>query len=731
MSNHFIEFDIDEGFRFLNDQMRTNPELVQVVYQGGPVGPGGPEELGDLGPPAIYWDRGQGWTNAVTEHGYATDNIHATIGSKTDVEYPQPDGYRTGPYVTKKCSEDCEGCCCCCKKFPFALDGQFDDVEFWPLDFEVDPVCLQFGRSHACQPRDRRNPDAEFCSYRGLGRSAGSKNTFGAIQFVANQKCCGISQWTRTRQAMINDNRGTPREYEVVRVYQKSPDGIIDHKLLGVSNPGNIRYTGLVPVSFRIPHDDPQYNKAGGGDPLGGGTQLPGGGSAINVGYRLQQRCWMYDVSLTTFAHTLAGKFNTSQKMLQRAFVEQEKSQEDEINGLKGKIYPFIGRSFVDSTTGQTHNDAIFRPFGSIPFSFDQYIGLEFTPPYFRTGSNAWLGAAACHFMLTTGNNIFLPNVIAMADWMLTLQVHAPSDPRDGLFTGGEGSFAGDAYIFTSGARTWCSSEHNFDCHMFYRYLAILTGDPKYTKAWRDVERGMMRSAWLPDESRFAQGVRLAGDGTAGSFQDKAFALDMWTWGGMFLTSIQQWGKAKAAFFETDPIFRRDGIAVVKESDPEHYNMTFESGAEFSGHSTYVDGEFINGDLTYPNAPENIWPEGTWGYIMLARRLGLHDEADFMEDSMARIQKLPNMGGGIFTYSRTNNSLPYEQHTWPATNPVAWGIVTKLDPNYTVFPIGTAIYEAANAELNVMNQRAVSGETARFISKIKQVNNFTSDMVLV
>lgn len=441
----------------------------------------------------------------------------------------------------------------------------------------------------------------------------------------------------------------TPKQYKigyahngakVARIYRKSPDGVKPRKLLGVNNSINVRYTGISQPSFAVPQDDPQYDKEG------------SVGESQNIqGYRLQQRTWIYDTALSVYAYTSFGDYATAKTLIDRALIEQEAS-------------------------------------GSFPFSFDIFIGVDFAPAYIRTGANAWFGAAMAYYTKKSGDTQFLSKMQLLGDWILTQQVTNETDPRYGLCTGGEGAFAVSGYIYTPGTQSWCSVEHNFDCHMFLKELFSFTLDEKYHKAYDLIEKGLMEKAWIESESRFAQGIRPEG-------LDTSWALDMCTWGGLFLTSIQEWGKAERTFQTALNVYAVYNASVVMSTDPNYYNQVFSSTSTFDGFKPYYD----DGNGVYTGAPDVVWAEGTWGFIMLGKRLG-KDVSQF-ENSMYSMQdNVTNSNGAMLAYTATYADLPWEFHAWPATNPCAWLILTNLDPFYSCFPLGFGRLGGVNDKTN-------------------------------
>lgn len=576
--------------------------------------------------------------------GYNPNSIEVRPFAKSDVEYFQP---------MLKIHYNMLGIVPCDYVFEQidAYEGEAEGFEFFPLQA---PDYLRAG-------------DKEV-----LGIDPGCNN------FEYIKKALAFATVRRS------DRDPVPTTF-LARVYRKSIDGIKPRILLTATdrNSNPRLATGLGMASFRIPQDDPQFDR----------LEDPGSG----FGYRLQHRYWIYDAALAVFSYVLDGQTSRARDILDRIWVEQETSGDDIFDSVPGKLYPFPGGNI--EVGGVDH---IFRPRGSLPFSCDYYIGLEFTPPYLRTGANAWLLAAACFYMIKTGTTTYLTQCRLLADWMLLLQVTDPADARYGLFTGGEGSFAGDSYKFTFGSRTWCSTEHNLDCYMAYRYMYQVDRQDKYKQAFELCKDGLMTKAYIPSENRFAQGVHAVPDMGTPSNIDREYALDCFSWGGLFLTSIGEWGKAEAMynqlFTQYEPgkyFFYNQNKTIIVDANPLNVNtynakIAAPLGETYNGFMPFFDSfDFTGGINTlyhYPPPHNNIWPEGTWGVIMLGKRLG-KDVSD-LEDSMARLARIPECYGGPPAYTSTDSPLPYEQHVWPAIAGAAWQVITQLDPFTAVWPVG-------------------------------------------
>jgi hypothetical protein len=141
--------------------------------------------------------------------------------------------------------------------------------------------------------------------------------------------------------------------------------------------------------------------------------------------------------------------------------------------------------------------------------------------------------------------------------------------------------------------------------------------------------------------------------------------------------------------------FYNQNKTIIVDANPLNVNtynakIAAPLGETYNGFMPFFDSfDFTGGINTlyhYPPPHNNIWPEGTWGVIMLGKRLG-KDVSD-LEDSMARLARIPECYGGPPAYTSTDSPLPYEQHVWPAIAGAAWQVITQLDPFTAVWPVG-------------------------------------------
>jgi hypothetical protein len=379
----------------------------------------------------------------------------------------------------------------------------------------------------------------------------------------------------------------------------------------------NTHYEGLV-RSFWVPQDDPDYGFEGQGPTPPGDQSSPG--------YRIEQRSWIYDDALAALAFTKDGETERAASILQMLQYLQ-------------------------------------NPDGSLPFSLDVYRG-RIAENYIRSGALAWVGEAAVEYDRVTNSDRFQPLARGIADCLLSLQVsgangYSRDDPRYNSILGGRGWYD-SSYLYHDQPVDWVSTEHNVDAYFFLRDLGKETGSERYLDAAAQVRDGLLTNLWNSDQHRFNQGVSPSGP-------DLGQALDLGTWGGLFLNAIGEKRKARQSL-DFARSFHLDGKAISQSSDPESYNQTYSSPGPISGFQPYLSGP------EYPFAPATAWPEGTWGAILLKKRLGYN-----IHDDVASMERLQNADprGGFVQVTEGRRSLPYEFHVWPAVAGTAWGALVE------------------------------------------------------
>lgn len=290
---------------------------------------------------------------------------------------------------------------------------------------------------------------------------------------------------------------------------------------------------------------------------------------------------------------------------------------------------------------------------GSLPFAYDTAAGVV-ASPLRRSGAIAWAGQAAVSYEQATGDDRFRAFAEGVADHLLSLQVTvangaSPADPRLGSVRGGPDVI-------------WASTEHNVDAFFFLRDLSRLEGSEAYAPAAVAVGSSLLEHHWDAWRGRFFQGV------TTG-WPDPTRALDLSSWGGLFLLAARRadlaW-QARATLEE----FRVEGAAVVRSTDPDRWNTTYAAPGPFAGYKPYLPDPGVEG------APHVVWAEGTWGALLLRARLGQDVSGDVA--AMVALQGA-DPAGGYLQVTQGRRSPPFEYHVWPSVAGTAWAVIALRD----------------------------------------------------
>ncbi|TVT29292.1 hypothetical protein FO441_03135 [Salinicoccus cyprini] len=274
---------------------------------------------------------------------------------------------------------------------------------------------------------------------------------------------------------------------------------------------------------------------------------------------------------------------------------------------------------------------------GSFAFSYDIYTGpLDVTK---RSGSIAWVGDSVVKYEETFGDATYRGLALRIADYLLTQQ-----DPSTGSIRGGPDV-------------RWYSTEHNIDAYFFFRNLGELTGNENYTHTAKEIQNALLTHHWNHGEQRFNQGIG-----------DPAAALDTNSWGAIFLEAIGRYDLSETATAYIDQ-FEVNNASMSLSSDPQSYNMSYQTSSVLSGYKPYGDG--------YSGAPNVIWTEGTWGVINLFMRQG--KDVSHLVESMFAMQNADPEGGLVYT-NQGYAPLPYKLHVWPSAAGTAWQYITMMNP---------------------------------------------------
>ncbi|MDA2937507.1 exosortase-associated EpsI family protein [Acidobacteria bacterium AH-259-A15] len=304
-----------------------------------------------------------------------------------------------------------------------------------------------------------------------------------------------------------------------------------------------------------------------------------------------------------------------------------------------------------------------------------------------RTGASAWVGYALCFYLareLLDDPDLFRENPDAVrylqlaeriGERLLVRQVTEEGDPRQGLLTGGEGSYVlrlkGGKVVeeYVPGEVTWSSVEHNIDSYFFYRALGRLTGNKKWSKAASKIQEALLRAAWNPENSQFNRGVSKLE-------RDLVQALDCASWGSLVLKS---WGEDKKA---------TQALTTFDKYQSEHDGIV--------GYRPYAEGPIYDSFAIqkhfYPDKKKGVWenldfvwPEGSLGVGLAYFRQGRREKAEQILQGMLQLQ---GKNGGI---SYATKDIPFQFSTAPSVASNAWWIIlasTLEDPLLDVLFLG-------------------------------------------
>ena len=143
----------------------------------------------------------------------------------------------------------------------------------------------------------------------------------------------------------------------------------------------------------------------------------------------------------------------------------------------------------------------------------------------------------------------FLQAAVRAADYLLSLEIRDPGDPRDGLIPLGVGqlelAYRSDldkvVEVYSGRTDHGISTENNISTWFFLRQLAQLTGDVRHRQGADRIRDALLRFVWNDQLSQFNQGFHASGAA------DSTQALDCASWGALFLSAIGEHSKAQRA----------------------------------------------------------------------------------------------------------------------------------------------------------------------------------------
>jgi len=313
---------------------------------------------------------------------------------------------------------------------------------------------------------------------------------------------------------------------------------------------------------------------------------------------------------------------------------------------------------------------------GSLPFSF-VLPRPDATQAYVRSGALAWVGYAAVEYLDASQDATDRTAITAMghrlAAYLLAHQVDRAGDPRDGLITGGAGTYRyelgpqGPREVFAPGEIAWAATEHNIDAFFFLHALARLSGQRIYRQSAERIGRTLTERGWNADSGQLVSGFHA-------TEADRTAALDCASWGALFLAGTGARTRAETA-------------AAV--ADRSYQSMA--SPARVNGHKPYVHKALIDSVALARHYaaqfPQNnwddleaVWPEGSAGVALAALRVGAIRRAREILDGL---EPLRRPDGSLPTLTA---HIPFEFDVEPSVGGTAWVELTRYELDHAATP---------------------------------------------
>lgn len=343
---------------------------------------------------------------------------------------------------------------------------------------------------------------------------------------------------------------------------------------------------------------------------------------------------------------------------------------------------------------------------GSIPFSF-VLDSIEETRGYVRSGALAWVGYAAAEFLDAGGAATasasraeILELAHRAAAYLLAHQVRKDGDRRDGLVTGGAGTYRYEAVssappptadpspkssgrgrskggkgrskkpvlaeivreVLVPGEVPWASVEHNIDSYFFLSRLARVTESTPYSEAAQRIRSALIARGYAAS-GQFASGV-------SEESIDETPALDCASWGAVFLNAAGEEERARAS------------LSLAESRYPAADDAR---GRRAQGHRAYASGRvFADPSLAaafgaalpsdrWEGLGRAIWPEGSAGVALAALRLGDRDRARAILEGL---EPLRAADGSLPT---STLEIPFVFDTAPSVAGTAWSELVRYE----------------------------------------------------
>ena len=277
-------------------------------------------------------------------------------------------------------------------------------------------------------------------------------------------------------------------------------------------------------------------------------------------------------------------------------------------------------------------------------FSFDATTGLS-PDPYYRTGAHAW----ACYALLLyaylfPSGQFHDAAKVAAQNGLNRLLMDKVTVGASELISGGRGVYEND--VFFNDTLDWVSTEHNIDCYFALQAGGVVLSEPSYLNESNSLKVAIIEELWNPEASRFYQGF----NGTL----DQSDALDINTWGAMFLSAAGDTDKAALALVNAFAFKMTVGLVT--------------------GYVPYLP------DRGYPNTSPSPWSEGTFQYELAARKFGVNEDLIINLNNGILPNRRPDYG---WAYSQLPDTTTYVSD-WESVAGTAWAIIANEPSLYAV-----------------------------------------------
>lgn len=194
----------------------------------------------------------------------------------------------------------------------------------------------------------------------------------------------------------------------------------------------------------------------------------------------------------------------------------------------------------------------------------------------------------------------------------------------------------------------WVSTEHNLDAFWAFDLGEVIFPGSGYLTRSIRVMNGLLGTLWNAAEARFNQGYQTSGP-------DTADALDLHSWGAIFLVAVGQTEKARAVMTDAAlaPFLATvDGVTGYGIADPAKGG--------------------------YDGLLPNVWSEGTFGVALALRRLGDYERRGQV---FRGIDAMQDEDGGWKYVQRVDVS--HELTPYRSVAGSAWAVLSVLDEIWT------------------------------------------------